>query len=135
MKFASKLLVAALAAAWPACRTAAGGDPAFTNETCSDACARLAAADCGDVGSSCVSSCLAHPNASYAASCGVELASYLDCFWLAESFECAADERTIPVGCSTQLVAYEACRSGPDSGGAGGVGGAPGAAGSAEVEP
>lgn len=129
-----RLLVLLLAAAAlvSACQTAAGGDPAFTTEACSDACAKIAAVDCGDVGSGCVTTCVSHPNATYAGACPMELESYLDCFWLAASFNCDGQSSTVPVGCNAELDAYEACRS---SAGAGGAAGAAGAGGAPTAEP
>lgn len=126
------LLLAAAAQLASACQSAAGGDPAFTTEACSDACAKIAAVDCGDVGSGCVSTCLSHPNATYAGDCPAELKDYLDCFWLAASFDCDDQASTVPIGCDAELVAYEACRS---SAGAGGAAGASGAGGAAATEP
>jgi hypothetical protein len=129
MKVVSMSLLALLVAPWPACRTAPGGDPAFTTEECSDTCSRIAAADCGDVGSSCVSACLRHPQASYGDVCPLELKRYLGCYWAAESFQCSAAAETEPVGCEEQRATHEACRS---SSGAGGMAGnAPDAGGTA----
>jgi hypothetical protein len=136
MKVVSKLLLAALvAAAWPACRTAPGGDPELSTEVCSDACAQIAAVECGDIGESCVSSCVSHPTAQYAASCASELKAYLGCFWKADGFDCDAEARTVPLGCDAELVAYDACLSSSGAGGAGGDRGVAGAAGLADAEP
>jgi hypothetical protein len=63
------------------------------------------------IGSSCVNSCVSHPNARYAAGCANELERYLDCFWSARAFTCDRESRTLPVGCDAELVAYEGCRS------------------------
>jgi hypothetical protein len=126
------LLLAVAAQLASACQTAAGGDPAFTTEACSDTCANIAAVDCGDIGSGCLSTCVSHPNATYTGDCPAELEHYLDCFWLADSFNCDGQSRTVPIGCNAELVAYDACRSSP---GAAGASGASGAGGAAATEP
>jgi hypothetical protein len=131
-------MLLSLAVVWQGCE-AAGGEAGYSPEECSDACNRVAAANCGDVGSSCFDSCVSYPNAQHQGDCPLELKAYFDCWWQAGAYECDADERTQAVGCDTERSTYLTCwgdagaggASGASDGGAGGSAGAPNAAGAA----
>jgi hypothetical protein len=134
-------MLLSLAVVWQGCE-AAGGEAGYSPEECSDACARVAAADCGDVGSSCFDSCVSNPNAQHQGDCPLELKAYFDCWWQAGAYECDADERTQAVGCDMERSTYLTCSgdagaggasgaNGASDGGAGGSAGAPNAAGAA----
>lgn len=108
-----------------------GGELGATTEECSDACAKVAAADCGDIGAECVDTCLKHPLGAVPAACTDEVDAFLDCFWVAESYFCD-DLGTQAVGCDNQHQAALSCIDNPGGGGAGGDGGATGGASGAE---
>jgi hypothetical protein len=127
------LALTLMASAAPACETSSSGgsDSGFTTEECSEACLRIDAASCGDVGQGCVDACTHHVTSAKAGDCPTELRLYLDCFWTAEKFTCDAGAHTRPVGCDEQLASYDACLG---LGGAGGNAGAPSTAGVAGAD-
>jgi hypothetical protein len=109
-----------------------------TTEECADACNRVGAADCGDIGSECVNACV---HQTTPAECAAEVGAYLKCFWSVERYRCQRG-LTVPDGCTEESEAARACgaagvgglgsggggRGGAGGGGAsGGVGGAGGA--------
>jgi hypothetical protein len=114
------LVVLSLAVAWQGCE-AAGGEAGYSPEECSDACNKVAGANCGDVGESCFDSCVSYPNAPYEGDCQLELKAYLDCWWAAVSYECDAHQRTQPVGCDAERSTYLTCAGDAGAGGAGGA--------------
>ena len=124
-------MLLSLAAAFQGCQSGGEDGHGYTTEECADACNKVAAANCGDVGSSCVSTCLSYPNAQYLGDCQVQLKAYFDCWWQAEAYLCNSDSETTPVGCDTQRGTYLSCSGETDAGGAGGsdAGGAGGSAG------
>src|SRR5882724_13313392 len=98
-------LSAALCLATPSCQSDGGGSPADrSTEDCSDACAKIAAADCGDVGSACVDQCVREPLFSATASgdCQSVERVYFNCFWAAAAYACDETLGTVPVGCDDQ---------------------------------
>lgn len=120
---AVSLLILCLAGVWQGCEaSSAGGDPSYSSETCSDACSRVAAADCGDVGEGCFDACVSFPTAQFQGDCQLELKSYFGCWWSAPAFACN-DALTTPLGCEEELETYSSCLS-PGAGGAAGAGGA-----------
>jgi hypothetical protein len=110
------------------CHSDDGEARGLSTEECSDACAKIAAADCGDVGSGCVDQCVHGPVLSVSASAGdcarVESA-YFNCFWGAASYVCDARVGTLPVGCDDERSALQTCEGGA-AGNEGGTGGAAG---------
>ncbi len=119
-----------LAAAFQGCDSGGGGGSGYSSDECSDACNKVAAADCGDVGSSCFDACVSFPNAQYTGDCQLQLKGYFECWWKAELYSCDAKSQTQPVGCDPQRSTYLACTGeteagGNDAGGAGGSAGAP----------
>jgi hypothetical protein len=111
-----------LAVGFAACASGAGGGR--TSDECADACAKIDGANCGDIGESCVASCVHGPSTS-GDECKSELLSYADCFWSAEAYACDDELGTIASSCAEQLNALDACRSGDSgAGGAAGAGGA-----------
>ena len=120
----------ALCLATPSCESDDGRGPSDrSTEDCSDACAKIAAADCGDVGSACVDQCVRGPLFSATASGDCESVErvYFNCFWAAVAYACDETLGTLPVGCDDQRDAVKACESGTGAGGAPGVAGAGGA--------
>jgi len=106
-----------------------------STDDCSDACARLDAAGCGDVGSQCVAQCLGGPTPSVTASlgdCAKLETAYFDCFWAAAAYVCDETLRSVPVGCDDERAAVSSCETG-GAAGAGGVGGAAGAGGAGDA--
>lgn len=120
-------------AAVAACTTSGGDDSAPDTEECKDACAEIAAASCGDVGSECVDRCVHQPSTPGSLECAAQSDAYVACFWRATAYTCDEQQRTVPEGCDDELAAAETCANGPDAGGAGGAAGeaAGGAAGGA----
>ena len=108
------------------CSSSAGGDAPSTSE-CSDACAKIAAADCGDIGAECVDRCVRQDADG---ECSAELQTYVDCYWRAEAYVCDDQRGTVAPSCEDELEAAETCSDGSDAdggsspGGAGNVGGA-----------
>lgn len=101
------------------CKSSGGGAQGATTDECADACAKVAAADCGDIGAECVDSCLKHPLGSVPAPCTDDVADFLDCFWVAEAYFCD-DLGTQAVGCDNQHQAALSCIDDAASGGSGG---------------
>jgi hypothetical protein len=137
LRFGTIIVMAALGAGISCKSSGGGGAQGATTEECSDACAKVAAADCGDIGAECVDSCLRHPIGAVPAACTTELAAFLDCFWVAEAYFCD-DLGTQAVGCDNQHQAVLSCIENPGggeggAGGAGGVGGAGGDVGGGSV--
>jgi hypothetical protein len=97
-----------------ACRSETGSlGP--TTEECADACNRVGAADCGDIGSECVNACVQQITP---AECAAEVGAYLKCFWSVERYRCQRG-LTVPEGCTEESEAAQVCAAA----GAGGVGG------------
>jgi hypothetical protein len=103
------------------CKSGGSGVQGATTEECADACGKVAAMDCGDIGSECVDSCLKHPLGAVPAECTTEVAAFLDCFWVAEAYFCD-DLGTQATGCENQHQAALSCID--VASGAGGAGGA-----------
>jgi hypothetical protein len=119
-------LSAGLLFAAAACKSDDGEPRGLSTEECSDACAKVAAADCGDVGSECVDQCVHGPVPSVSGSAGdcTRLESaYFSCFWGAASYTCDEKLGTLPVGCDDERSAVKACESGDGAGGSGGADG------------
>lgn len=93
-----------------ACQTSTGGDGSATTEDCSAACAKIAAANCGDVGSGCVDACLRPPPVELLGDCPEEQRAFFYCFWAAPSFTCDASSATTPLGCDEELAAVLECQ-------------------------
>jgi len=105
------------------------GTPSPSPEECSDACARIAAADCGDIGSECFDSCVHQGTSDHGIEgCSREIAAYEACFFAAASYTCDDEGQTQPVGCDEKHLTLLACVEGANAGGAGGVPGAGGEA-------
>jgi hypothetical protein len=104
-----------------------GGDYGPTTEECSNACAKIAAADCGDIGSECVDRCVKQGSANYGDYCVDETIAYQSCFFSAVGYECL-DDRTQPIGCDDERKLVQACVADATGGGAGPGGAANGGA-------
>jgi hypothetical protein len=102
------------------CDSDSGGSPSPSPEECSDACARIAAADCGDIGSECFDTC-AHQGMSDHGNegCSSEVAAYEVCFFGVGAYTCDAAGKTQPVGCDDERLSLLACVGGAGAGGAG----------------
>lgn len=109
-----------VAASFAACASGAGGGR--STDECSDACAKVGAADCGDVGSECVEACV-RASAPTKNICSAELLSYSDCFWSAASYVCDDVRGTTAPDCEEQLRKYQGCPGNRGEGGGAGDGG------------
>lgn len=108
------------------------GNAAPTPEECSDACARIAAANCGDLGSQCFDTCVKQGSAAGSEECPAEVAAYESCFFAAAFFTCSDAGKTQPVGCDSERDVLLACIDGEGTGGAGGASHGGGAASAGE---
>lgn len=89
------------------CQTSTVGE-GRTMEECSDACWRIASANCGDVGSECIDGCLRN-DVPPQAECAVEQQRYIDCFWQTSHYTCEPDRGTTPFECDDELSAARSC--------------------------
>lgn len=114
------------------CTSDGSGAQGPTSEECADACARIAAADCRDVGSECFDQCIRQGTGDYERDdCKTEIVDYQSCFYGAASFTCE-EGRTQPLGCDDEGAALSSCLE-PGAGGAAGSGGSAGVGGASDA--
>jgi hypothetical protein len=108
------------------CTSDGSGAQGPTSEECADACARIAAADCRDIGSECFDQCIMQGTGDYGRpECKSEIADYQSCFYGAASYTCE-EGQTRPLGCDDEQGALTSCLEPTGAGGAGDGGAAGG---------